>query len=166
MVPVTRLSDRDEQDVHGRVRLIFDVNLLGTYHVLAHAGPAMAANEEVDGDRGAIVCTSSVAAYDGQIGQVAYAASKAGVAGMVLPAARELARDQVRVMGVAPGVFDTPMLAGLPEKARRAAAVQVPHPARLGTPSEFADLVEHIVDNPMLNGEVIRLDGAVRMAPR
>lgn len=166
VVPPTRLSDGDDQAAHARVRLTFDVNLLGTYHVVACAGTAMSANADVDGERGVVVCTSSVAAYDGQIGQVAYAASKAGVAGMTLPAARELARHHVRVMSVAPGVFDTPMLAGLPDKARVAAAAQVPHPARLGAPAEFADLVEHIVDNPMLNGEVIRLDGAIRMTPR
>jgi NAD(P)-dependent dehydrogenase (short-subunit alcohol dehydrogenase family) len=166
VVPPTRLFDRDQDGLHERARLTFDVNLLGTYHVIAHAGLAMSENEDVDGDRGVIVCTASVAAYDGQIGQVAYSASKAGVAGMTLPAARELARHHVRVVSVAPGIFDTPMLAGLPERARQAAASQVPHPARLGSPREFADLVEHIVDNRMLNGEVIRLDGALRMSPR
>jgi NAD(P)-dependent dehydrogenase (short-subunit alcohol dehydrogenase family) len=123
-------------------------------------------NEPVDGDRGVIVNTASIAAYDGQIGQAAYAASKGGVVGLTLSAARDLADKLIRVVTVAPGTFETPMLAGLPEEARQVLERQVPHPARLGRPVEYASLVRHIVDNPMLNGEVIRLDGALRMPPR
>lgn len=117
-------------------------------------------------ERGVIVNTASVAAFDGQIGQAAYSASKAGVVGMTLPIARELAAVQIRVVTIAPGLFDTPMLAALPEEARQSLGAQVPHPSRLGSPAEFAALVGHIVANPMLKGEVIRLDGAIRMAPR
>jgi NAD(P)-dependent dehydrogenase (short-subunit alcohol dehydrogenase family) len=119
-----------------------------------------------DAERGAIVNTASVAAFDGQIGQPAYAASKGGVASMTLPIARELARSLIRVVTIAPGIFDTPMMAGLPEEARLSLGAQVPHPSRLGNPTEYAALVKHIVENPMLNGEVIRLDGAIRMQPR
>jgi NAD(P)-dependent dehydrogenase (short-subunit alcohol dehydrogenase family) len=127
----------------------------------------MAGNEPLaDGERGVIVHTASVAAFDGQIGQAAYAASKAGVAGMTLPIARELARLGIRVMAVAPGIFDTPMLAGMPEQVRASLGAQVPFPSRLGRPEEYAALVRHIVENPMLNGETIRLDGAIRMAPK
>jgi len=119
-----------------------------------------------DGERGVIINTASVAAFDGQIGQAAYAASKGGVVSMTLPIARELASYGILVMTVAPGIFDTPMLAGLPEKARQSLGQQVPFPTRLGRPDEFASLVQHIIENQMLNGEVIRLDGAIRMAPR
>ncbi|MFF0445348.1 SDR family NAD(P)-dependent oxidoreductase [Streptomyces sp. NPDC004609] len=147
-------------------RRVVDVNLVGTFVVLGHAAEAMADNDPVDGERGVIVCTSSIAAYDGQIGQAAYAASKGGVASLTLSAARDLAERGIRVMTVAPGLFDTPLLAGLPEPARRGLGGAVPHPSRLGAPEEFAALVEHILANPMLNGEVIRLDGALRMAPR
>src|ERR671915_1988770 len=127
----------------------------------------MAAGDPDDeGERGAVVMTASIAAYDGQIGQIAYSASKGGVAGMTLPAARDLASARVRVCTIAPGLFDTPLLAGLPEPQRAALGEQVPHPARLGTPDEYAALAAHIVENPMLNGEVIRLDGALRMPPR
>ncbi len=143
-----------------------EVNLIGTFNVLRLAAEQIAASEPVDGERGVIVCTASVAAFEGQVGQAAYAASKAGVAGMTLPIARELASRLVRVVSIAPGLFDTPLLAGLPDDARRSLAEQVPHPRRLGRPEEFAALVQHIIDNPMLNGEVIRLDGAIRMAPR
>jgi NAD(P)-dependent dehydrogenase (short-subunit alcohol dehydrogenase family) len=122
--------------------------------------------EPVDGERGVIVNTASIAAFDGQIGQAAYSASKGGVVGMTLPIARDLASSLIRVVTVAPGTFDTPMLAGLPEEARQSLGQQVPHPARLGDPAEYAALVRHIVENPMLNGEVIRLDGALRMPPR
>jgi NAD(P)-dependent dehydrogenase (short-subunit alcohol dehydrogenase family) len=118
------------------------------------------------GERGVIVNTASVAAFDGQIGQAAYAASKGGVAGMTLPLARDLARFGIRVMAIAPGIFDTPMLAGLPDAARESLGKQVPFPPRLGQPAEYAALVRHIIENEMLNGEVIRLDGAIRMAPR
>jgi NAD(P)-dependent dehydrogenase (short-subunit alcohol dehydrogenase family) len=128
----------------------------------------MAKNEpnDADGERGVIVNTASVAAFDGQVGQVAYAASKGGVVAMTLPVARDLASVGIRVMAIAPGIFDTPMMAGLPEAARESLGKQVPFPPRLGRPEEYAALVRHIVENPMLNGEVIRLDGAIRMAPR
>ncbi|MGW4031746.1 SDR family NAD(P)-dependent oxidoreductase [Streptomyces sp. NPDC004838] len=147
-------------------RRVVDINLVGTFLVLGHAARTMAENEPADGERGVIVCTSSIAAFDGQIGQAAYAASKGGVASLTLSAARDLAERGIRVVTVAPGLFDTPLLAGLPEPARRGLASAVPHPSRLGRPEEFAVLVEHILANPMLNGEVIRLDGALRMAPR
>ena len=147
-------------------RTVVDINLVGTFNVLRLAAAAMAENEPVDGDRGVIVNTASIAAFDGQIGQAAYAASKGGVVGLTLSAARDLADKHIRVVTVAPGTFETPMLAGLPEDARRVLEEQVPHPARLGRPEEYASLVRHIVDNPMLNGEVIRLDGALRMPPR
>jgi NAD(P)-dependent dehydrogenase (short-subunit alcohol dehydrogenase family) len=146
---------------------VIRVNLVGTFNALRLAAQAMAKNEPNDGgERGVIVCTASVAAFDGQIGQIAYSASKAGIVGMTLPAARDLARNGIRVMTVAPGIFDTPLLAGLPEPARISLGQQVPFPSRLGRPDEFAALVRHIVENSMLNGEVIRLDGAIRMAPR
>lgn len=146
-------------------RHVLDINVGGTINLMARAAAAMAASEPVAGERGVVVCTASVAAYDGQMGLVPYSAAKAAIAGMTLPAARELARHLIRVVSIAPGVFDTPILAGLHEEGRRAAAASVPHPARLGHPREFAILVEHIVRNPMLNGEVIRLDGAVRLQP-
>jgi NAD(P)-dependent dehydrogenase (short-subunit alcohol dehydrogenase family) len=142
------------------------VNLVGTFNVLRLAAERMAGNEPSDGDRGVIVNTASVAAFDGQIGQAAYSASKGGVVGLTLPVARELAAHRIRVMTIAPGLFETPMLAQLPEEAKQSLGAQVPHPSRLGRPDEYAALVEHIVANPMLNGEVIRLDGAIRMAPR
>jgi NAD(P)-dependent dehydrogenase (short-subunit alcohol dehydrogenase family) len=142
------------------------VNLVGTFNVLRLSAAAMAATEPVDGERGVVVNTASAAAFDGQIGQAAYSASKGGVVGMTLPAARDLADRLIRVMTIAPGLFDTPMLQGLPEPARQSLAAQVPMPSRLGDPAEYAALVRHICENPMLNGEVIRLDGAIRMAPR
>jgi NAD(P)-dependent dehydrogenase (short-subunit alcohol dehydrogenase family) len=142
------------------------VNLVGTFNVIRLAAAAMAGNDPVGEERGVIVNTASVAAFDGQVGQAAYSASKGGVVGMTLPIARELASSKIRVMTIAPGLFDTPMLAGLPQEARDSLGAQVPHPARLGDPSEYGALVRHIVANPMLNGEVIRLDGAIRMAPR
>jgi NAD(P)-dependent dehydrogenase (short-subunit alcohol dehydrogenase family) len=145
---------------------VVNVNLIGTFNVLRLGAEAIAATEPVDGERGVIVNTASVAAFDGQIGQAAYAASKGGVVGMTLAIARDLADRLIRVMTIAPGTFDTPMLAGLPEEARASLGAQVPHPSRLGSPDEYAALVAHIVANPMLNGEVIRLDGAIRMAPR
>jgi NAD(P)-dependent dehydrogenase (short-subunit alcohol dehydrogenase family) len=146
---------------------VIAVNLLGTINVLRCAAAAMALGEPAtDGDRGVCVATASIAAYEGQIGQVAYAASKAGVAGLALPVARELAASAIRVVAIAPGLFDTPMMAGLPPVARESLASTVPYPARLGDPAEYAALVEHIVVNTMLNGETIRLDGAVRMGPR
>jgi NAD(P)-dependent dehydrogenase (short-subunit alcohol dehydrogenase family) len=146
---------------------VIAVNLLGTINVLRCAAAAMVQNEPVaDGDRGVCINTASIAAFEGQVGQVAYAASKAGVAGLTLPVARELADRAVRVVAVAPGLFETPMLAGLPAAARESLAGTVPYPARLGDPSEYAALVEHIVVNTMINGETIRLDGALRMGPR
>jgi NAD(P)-dependent dehydrogenase (short-subunit alcohol dehydrogenase family) len=145
---------------------VIDINLVGTFNVLRLAAAAMLGNEPVDGDRGVVVMTASIAAYDGQVGQAAYAASKGGVVGLTLSAARDLADKQIRVMTVAPGTFMTPMLAGLPPEATAVLEHQVPHPSRLGSPVEYAALVRHVVDNPMLNGEVIRLDGALRMPPR
>jgi NAD(P)-dependent dehydrogenase (short-subunit alcohol dehydrogenase family) len=142
------------------------VNLTGTFNATRLAAQAMAANESDGGDRGVIVMTASVAAYDGQIGQAAYSASKGGIVGMVLPVARDLADKQIRVMGIAPGTFATPLLASLPAEAVASLGRQVPHPSRLGDPAEYAELVGHIISNGMLNGEVIRLDGAIRMAPR
>ena len=146
---------------------VLAVNLLGTINVLRCAAAAMAATEPVaDGDRGVCVVTASIAAFEGQVGQVAYAASKAGVSGLTLPVARELAGKAVRVVAIAPGLFDTPLLAGLPGPAREELAGSVPYPQRLGDPAEYAALVEHVVVNTMLNGETIRLDGALRMPPR
>ena len=146
---------------------VVQVNLIGTFNVIRLATEAMVGNEPTEGgERGVIVNTASVAAFDGQIGQVAYAASKGGVVAMTLPVARELAKSGIRVMTIAPGIFDTSMMAGLPEDARDSLGKQVPFPSRLGKPEEYADLVKHIVENEMLNGEVIRLDGAIRMAPR
>ncbi len=143
------------------------INLVGTFNVIRLVAAAMAANEANEaGERGVIVNTASVAAFDGQIGQAAYSASKGGIVGMTLPIAREFARIGVRVMTIAPGTFDTPLLAGLPEAARESLAQQVPFPPRLGRPEEYAFLVRHIFENEMLNGEVIRLDGAIRMAPK
>jgi NAD(P)-dependent dehydrogenase (short-subunit alcohol dehydrogenase family) len=146
---------------------VIRVNLIGTFNVLRLAAAAMLGNEpDAEGERGVCVNTASIAAYDGQIGQLAYSASKGGIVGMTLPAARDLASSGVRVVTIAPGLFDTPLLAGLPEEARVALGEQVPHPHRLGRPDEYGDLAAHIVENPMLNGEVIRLDGALRMPPR
>ena len=145
---------------------VIAINLVGTFNVLRLAAAAMLANEPDGEERGVCVNTSSIAYADGQIGQIAYAASKGGVASMTLPAARDLASAQIRVMTIAPGLFDTPLLAALPEPARQALGAGVPHPARLGHPVEYGALVAHIVENPMLNGEVIRLDGALRMPPK
>jgi NAD(P)-dependent dehydrogenase (short-subunit alcohol dehydrogenase family) len=148
-------------------RTVVAVNLVGTFNVLRLAAAAMLANEpDGEGERGVCINTASIAAYDGQIGQLAYAASKGGIAAMTLPAARDLASAGIRVMTIAPGLFDTPLLAALPAPARAALGEQVPHPSRLGRPDEYAALAAHIVGNPMLNGEVIRLDGALRMPPR
>jgi NAD(P)-dependent dehydrogenase (short-subunit alcohol dehydrogenase family) len=143
------------------------VNLIGTFNVLRLSAAAMSAGvPDAEGERGVVVMTASVAAFDGQIGQTAYSASKGGVVGMTLPAARDLARQGIRVCTIAPGLFDTPLLAGLPEESRRALGAQVPFPSRLGRPDEYAALACHVAENPMLNGEVIRLDGAIRMAPK
>jgi 3-hydroxyacyl-CoA dehydrogenase / 3-hydroxy-2-methylbutyryl-CoA dehydrogenase len=143
------------------------VNLIGTFNVLRLAATKMLANEpDANGERGVCINTASIAAFDGQIGQLAYSASKGGVVGMTLPAARDLAQSGIRVCAIAPGLFDTPMMAGLPEDARASLGASVPFPPRLGRPEEYAALARHIVENSMLNGEVIRLDGALRMAPR
>jgi NAD(P)-dependent dehydrogenase (short-subunit alcohol dehydrogenase family) len=155
-------------------RRVVDVNLVGSFNVVRLAAERMLALDPLgpdgpgaDGEeRGVVVQTASVAAYDGQVGQAAYAASKAGVAGLTLPLARDLAQHRIRVMTIAPGIFRTPMMASLPDAAQESLAAQVPHPSRLGLPEEYAHLVRAIVENPMLNGEVIRLDGAIRMAPR
>ncbi len=150
-----------------RFARVISVNLIGTFNMIRLAAAAMAEGApDEGGERGVIVNTASIAAFDGQIGQAAYAASKAGVAGMTLPLARELARSGIRVMTIAPGVFETPMMAGLPDEAQRALGAAVPFPPRLGRPAEYAALVCHIIANTMLNGETIRLDGALRMAPR
>lgn len=146
---------------------VISVNLIGTFNAIRLAAAAMAENTPSEsGERGVIINTASVAAFDGQIGQAAYSASKGGIVGMTLPIARELARFGIRVMTIAPGIFDTPLLAGLPEPARLSLGQQVPFPPRLGRPDEYAALARHIIENEMLNGEVIRLDGAIRMQPR
>ncbi|MGL4305498.1 MAG: SDR family NAD(P)-dependent oxidoreductase [Mycobacteriaceae bacterium] len=145
---------------------IIKVNLIGTFNVIRLAALAISENEVLNGERGVIVNTASVAAFDGQIGQAAYSASKGGVVGATLPIARDLASYFIRVVTIAPGLFKTPLLGALPEEAQKSLGAQVPHPSRLGDPAEYAHLVEAIVSNPMLNGETIRLDGAIRMAPR
>jgi NAD(P)-dependent dehydrogenase (short-subunit alcohol dehydrogenase family) len=146
---------------------VIDINLNGTFNALRLAAEQMAKNEpNAEGERGVIIMTASVASFDGQIGQAAYSASKAAIAGMTLPLAREFARWGIRVVSIAPGIFDTPLMAGLPEPARVSLGQQVPFPPRLGRPEEYAALAQHIVENVMLNGETIRLDGAIRMAPK
>jgi NAD(P)-dependent dehydrogenase (short-subunit alcohol dehydrogenase family) len=146
---------------------VIQINLVGVFNALRLGAAAMAQNEpSEEGERGVIISTASVAAFEGQIGQIAYSASKGGIVGMVLPAARELARYGIRVMAIAPGIFDTPLLAGLPEPARVSLGEQVPFPPRLGRPDEFAALVQDIAENVMLNGDTIRLDGAIRMSPK
>jgi NAD(P)-dependent dehydrogenase (short-subunit alcohol dehydrogenase family) len=146
---------------------VVKVNLIGSFNVLRLAAAAMSENEPgAEGERGVCVNTASIAAYDGQIGQIAYAASKGGIVGMTLPAARDMASRGVRVVTIAPGLFDTPLLAALPEEARESLGAGIPFPSRLGRPQEYAQLVEQIVANPMLNGETIRLDGALRMPPK
>jgi NAD(P)-dependent dehydrogenase (short-subunit alcohol dehydrogenase family) len=163
----TKLVARDGPTPLRSFAKVIEVNLLGTINVLRCAAGAMLENEPLgDQERGVCVNTASIAAYEGQVGQVAYAASKAGVVGLTLPVARELAGRGVRVVTIAPGLFETPMMAGLPQAAQESLAGTVPFPARLGDPAEYADLVEHIVTNPVLNGETIRLDGALRMASR
>jgi len=143
------------------------INLIGTFNCIRLAADAMATNDpNENGERGVIINTASVAAYDGQIGQAAYSASKGGIVGMTLPIARDLSRNGIRVMTIAPGLFDTPLLASLPEEARVSLGQQVPFPPRLGNPTEYAQLAQAIIENPMLNGETIRLDGAIRMAPK
>lgn len=158
-----------KKGVHGLAEFskVISVNLIGTFNVIRLAAERMRENTaNENGERGVIISTASVAAFDGQIGQVAYSASKGGVAAMTLPIARELAADGIRVMTIAPGLFHTPMFDTLPEAARTSLGAMVPFPSRLGNPSEYAKLVESIIENPMLNGEVIRLDGAIRMQPK
>ena len=145
---------------------VISVNLIGTFNVLRLAAAAMFGNEPLGGDRGVIVNTASIAAFDGQVGQVAYAASKGGIVGLTLPAARDLSRSGIRVATIAPGTFDTPLLGSVSDEIRAALAASIPHPSRLGRPEEFGALACHIVENGYLNGEVIRLDGALRMSPR
>ncbi|MBM3814509.1 MAG: 3-hydroxyacyl-CoA dehydrogenase [Acidimicrobiia bacterium] len=148
-------------------RKVVEVNLIGSFNMSRLAAASMAQNAPgEDGERGVIIHTASIAAFDGQIGQCAYSASKGGVVGMTLPMARDLARHGIRVVTIAPGLFDTPLLAGLPEEARRSLEASIPYPARLGSPAEYAQLARHIIENRYLNGEVIRLDGALRMGPR
>ena len=167
IAPAERVLGRQGPHPLAKFVACVQVNLVGTFNVTRLAAEAMAGNEPLaDGERGVIVNTASVAAFDGQIGQAAYSATKAGVAGMTLPIARELARLGIRVMAIAPGIFDTPMLAAMPDQVRASLGDQVPFPSRLGRPEEYAALVRHVVENPMLNGETIRLDGAIRMAPK
>jgi NAD(P)-dependent dehydrogenase (short-subunit alcohol dehydrogenase family) len=162
-----RTVKRDGPAALAPFETVVRVNLIGTFNVLRLAAASMAANEpDPEGERGVVVMTASIAAFDGQIGQTAYAASKGGVVGLTLPAARDLARLGVRVCTIAPGVFDTPLLAGLPEESRTALGEQIPFPPRLGRPDEYAQLALQIAENGMLNGEVLRLDGALRMPPR
>jgi NAD(P)-dependent dehydrogenase (short-subunit alcohol dehydrogenase family) len=161
-----RVVGRDGPHDLDLFRKVVEINLVGTFNVVRLAAAAMANHDPLDGDRGVIVNTASIAAFDGQVGQAAYSASKGGVASLTLPLARDLARQQIRVLTIAPGTFDTPMLAGLPEDAREALAADIPHPHRLGDPDEFGLLARQLVENPYLNGEVIRLDGALRMKAR
>jgi NAD(P)-dependent dehydrogenase (short-subunit alcohol dehydrogenase family) len=161
-----RTADKNGPHDLGVFETVVRVNLIGTFNVTRLAAFQMTQQEPDGEERGVIVNTASIAAFDGQIGQAAYSASKGGVVGMTLPIARDLAARLIRVNTIAPGTFDTPMLALLPEEARRALGDAIPHPRRLGKPSEYAALVRHIVENPMLNGETIRLDGALRMAPK
>jgi NAD(P)-dependent dehydrogenase (short-subunit alcohol dehydrogenase family) len=164
--PASRVLSRSGPHDLELFRKVVEVNLIGTFNVLRLAAARMADQELLGDERGVIINTASIAAFDGQIGQIAYSASKGGVASLTLPAARDLARSAVRVVTIAPGTFDTPMLAGLPEETREALAEDIPHPHRLGDPGEFGLLVRQICENPYLNGEVIRLDGALRMKPR
>lgn len=165
-MPAKLLGKEGPVDMKGWTRTI-NINLVGTVNVIRLAAERMNRNEpNSDGERGVIINTASVAAYEGQIGQTAYAASKAGIIGVTLPAAREFAPLGIRVVTIAPGLFETPMMAGLPEKVQEALGMSVPFPSRLGRPSEYAGLVAHVIENPMINGETIRLDGALRMAPR
>ena len=168
IAPAQRLVGRGGPAPLGGFRRVVEVNLIGTFNVMRVCAADMAGLDPVNetGERGVMIATASVAAYEGQVGQAAYAASKAGLVGMTLPLARDLASLGIRVMTVAPGLMDTPMLDGMPEDVRERLAASVPFPRRLGQPGEFADLVEHIIANAMLNGSVIRLDGAIRMQPR
>ncbi|UZT76213.1 3-hydroxyacyl-CoA dehydrogenase [Ectopseudomonas chengduensis] len=167
VAPAEKVLGRNGAHGLDSFRRTVEINLIGSFNLLRLAAEAMAQNTpNAGGERGVIINTASVAAFDGQMGQVAYAASKGGVAALTQPAARDLARSGIRVMCVAPGVFETPMMAGMPQEVRDSLAANVPFPPRLGRPDEYAALVRHIVENPMLNGEVIRLDGALRMAAK
>jgi NAD(P)-dependent dehydrogenase (short-subunit alcohol dehydrogenase family) len=167
VAPAERVLPREGPQPLAHFTRTIQINLIGTFNVIRLAAAAMASNTPTEaGERGVIVNTASVAAFDGQIGQAAYAASKGAIVSMTLPIAREFARLGVRVMTIAPGTFDTPLMAGLPDAARASLGQQVPFPSRLGRPEEYAALVRHIFENEMLNGEVIRLDGAIRMAPK
>lgn len=167
VAPAARVVGKDGQ-AHGLdiYRKAIEVNLIGTFNVLSKFAARLAAADPMGEERGVIINTASVAAYDGQIGQAAYASSKGGVVALTLPVARDLAQHRIRVMAIAPGTFLTPMLVGLPQAVQDSLGAQTPHPNRLGKPEEYALLVKSIVENPMLNGEAIRLDGAIRMAPR
>ena len=167
IAPAEKVIGRNGAHGLDSFRRTIEVNLIGSFNLLRLAAEAMAQGEpNEEGERGVIVNTASVAAFDGQMGQTAYAASKGGVAALTLPAARDLARSGIRVMCIAPGIFETPMMAGMPQEVRDSLAANVPFPPRLGRPEEYAALVRHIIENPMLNGEVIRLDGALRMAAK
>ena len=168
IAPAAKTISRGELHSFALYAKTIDINLIGTFRASAMAALGMSELDPItaDGERGVIIMTASVAAYDGQIGQVAYAASKGGVAALTLPLAREMSQFGIRVATIAPGIFETPMLAGLPEKAQASLGEQIPFPKRLGKPHEYADLAKYIVESPILNGEVIRLDGAIRMAPR
>ena len=167
IAPAAKTVGKDGAHALGLFSKTITVNLIGIFNMIRLAAAAMAKNEpEATGERGVLISTASVAAYDGQIGQAAYAASKGGIVGMTLPIARDLARNGIRNMTIAPGIFGTPMLFGMPKEVQDALAAGVPFPSRLGTPEDYAKLVQHIFENDMLNGEVIRLDGAIRLAPK
>ncbi|WKB52838.1 3-hydroxyacyl-CoA dehydrogenase [Eleftheria terrae] len=167
IAPAAKTVGKDGAHALALFSKVINVNLVGSFNMIRLAAEAMSRNEpEATGERGVLISTASVAAYDGQIGQAAYAASKGGVVGMTLPIARDLARNGIRNMTIAPGIFGTPMLFGMPQEVQDALAASVPFPSRLGRPEDYAKLVQHIVTNEMLNGEVIRLDGAIRLAPR
>ncbi len=168
LAPAAKTVSRGVAHDPGMFAKVINVNLIGSFNVASQGAALMAASEPVneDGERGVIINTASVAAYEGQVGQLAYAASKGGIVSMTLPMARDLAQAGIRVCAIAPGIMQTPMLAGLPQEVQDSLGQQVPFPSRLGKAGEYASLVAHIIDNPMLNGEVIRLDGAIRMAPR
>lgn len=166
IVAGSRTVGRDGPHDLEMFRRVIEINLIGTFNVIRLAAEAMSANEPAAGERGVIVNTASVAAYDGQIGQAAYSASKGGVAGMTLPIARDLSKLGIRIVSIAPGVFETPMVAGMTDEIRESLERQVPFPPRLGDPDDYAFLAQHIMENGYLNGEVIRLDGAIRMGPR
>ncbi len=167
IAPAEKVLGRDGVHALKTFERTLAINVTGTFNIIRHAAQAMASAEPgPDGERGVIIATASVAAFEGQIGQAAYAASKSAVVGMTLPIARELAREGIRMMTIAPGIFETPMMAGMPENVQAALGASVPFPSRLGKPEEYARLAMEIIENPMLNGSVIRLDGAIRMAPR